>query len=53
MEKTYDAVVRIEFVFGFEAENREKAVEFIKELFKEQHDIELEDHEIIELQENE
>jgi hypothetical protein len=49
MEKTYNALIRIDWSWGFGAENKEEAVELLKEMFYEEYGIKIEDSEIIEL----
>jgi len=51
MEKTYNALIRIDFTWAFGAENKKEAVELLKEMFYEEYEygIKIEDSEIIEL----
>jgi hypothetical protein len=49
MEKAYNALIRLEFAWGFEAENKKEAVELLKEMFYEEYGIKIYDKEIIDL----
>jgi len=51
-KKEYSYIVRIEYAgIGIEAKNKKEAREKVKELFEENDNIELHDHEILEVEE--
>jgi len=41
MEKTYNALIRIDFTWAFGAENKKEAVELLKEMFYEEYGIKI------------
>ena len=52
MTKTFKSVIVVEFAYNFhEAESKEHYIDLLKRQYLEQHDIELEDHEITEIME--
>ena len=50
-DKRYYADVRIEFGMDFDARNKKEAIEFLKDSFKDDYGIDLQDDEIIKLEE--
>ena len=50
MSKTYNATIKIEFDYSFESRNKKEAISFIKDNFKDDFGLELEDREIIKLE---
>ena len=50
-EKRWFAVVKIEWDCAFESKNKEEAIEYLKEQYKDEYDIDLNDDEIIKLEE--
>ena len=50
MSKTYNATIKIEFDYSFESRNKKQAISFIKDNFRDDYGLELEDHEIIKLE---
>ena len=52
MPKMFTSVITVEFAYNnHEAESKEEYIELLKRQYLEQHDIELEDHEITEITE--
>ena len=52
MRKTFTSVVVVEFAYNNrEANSKEEYIKLLKEQYLEQHDIQLEDHEITEITE--
>ena len=52
MPKTFTSVIVVEFAYNnHEAESKEEYIDILKRQYLEQHDIELEDHEITEIKE--
>ena len=52
MTKEFTSIVTVEFAYNNRvAESKEEYIELLKEQYLEQHDIELEDHEITEIKE--
>ena len=52
MSKLFKSVIVVEFAYNFhEAESKEHYIDILKRQYLEQHDIELEDHEITEIEE--
>ena len=50
-EKRWYADIRIEWGCSFESKNKEEAIEYLKEQYKDEYDIDLNDDEIIKLEE--
>ena len=50
-DKRYYADVRIEFGCSFDAKNKKEAIQYLKDNYKDEYGIELEENEIIRLEE--
>ena len=51
MPKLFKSVIVVEFAYNFhEAESKEHYIDILKRQYLEQHDIELEDHEITQIE---
>ena len=50
-QKMFSSVITVEFAFNYhEAESKEHYIDLLKRQYLEQHDIELEDHEITQIE---
>ena len=50
-DKKYYAKLKLEFDYCFESSNKKEAIEFLKDSFKDDYGIDLQDDEIIKLEE--